>query len=80
MDIIETQIELLQGIIERDGDCIDASWCVICPFAEKCVLNAVTKARLLPKEERVRRAVDKLFTYELEKQLDDEEANDIEVR
>ena len=77
MDRFESQIELLQGIIERDGDCIDASWCVMCPFAEQCVLNAVTKARLLPKEERVRRAVDKLFTYELEKQLNDEETNNI---
>ena len=72
----KTEKQLLEGIIERKGDCVAASWCMMCPFNEACVLNAISKARLLPKEERVKRAVDKLFIEALEEELDDQETND----
>ncbi len=64
---------LLQGIIDKEGDCIDTSWCMMCPFADACVMKAVTDARLLPKEERVKRAYNKLFDELMEKELDEEE-------
>lgn len=73
--IFKSETELLQGIINREGDCISAAWCVMCPFSDACVLQAVNKARLLPKEERVRRAYDKLFNELMEKELDDNEEN-----
>jgi hypothetical protein len=66
----KSEKELLQGIIDRDGDCIDASWCIMCPFANICVSSAIKSAKLLPKEERVKRAFDKLFNEMIEEELD----------
>lgn len=71
MDYIKSEDELLQGIINKEGDCVDASWCLSCPFADKCVSKAITSARrLLPKEERVRLAYEKLFNKLLEKEIE----------
>jgi hypothetical protein len=67
----KTEKELLQGIIDKDGDCIDASWCIMCPFSDACAFKAVRDAKLLPKEERVKRAFDKLFTELVDEELDD---------
>lgn len=73
----KSENELLQGIIDKEGDCIDASWCIMCPFSSACVLSAISKARLLPKEERVKRAFDRLFTEALEEELDGQETNHV---
>jgi len=71
MNIIKTEEEVLQAIIDKDGNCIDAGWCLICPFADKCVSKAITKARkLLPRKTRVRLAQDKLFNELVEKELE----------
>jgi hypothetical protein len=64
---------LLQAIIDIDGDCIKADWCIMCPFAEKCIGRAITEARLLPKEDRARLAYEKLFNELMEKELEDRE-------
>lgn len=70
-EYFKKQVELLERIIESEGDCISAAWCIICPFKEDCISKAVTSARLLPKEERVMRAYDTLFTNALEQELDE---------
>lgn len=67
----KSEKELLQGIIDKNGDCISAAWCLMCPFSNICISKAVSKARLLPKEERVKRAYEKMFTDMLEEELDD---------
>lgn len=65
----ESERQLLENIIKTDGDCINYTWCLACPFATDCVYKAVTHARLLPKEERVRRAFNKLFTEVFEEEI-----------
>lgn len=72
----KSEKELLQGIIDKDGDCISAAWCIMCPFSEVCISRAINEARLLPKEERVKRAYDKLFIDALEEEIDDKENDD----
>lgn len=66
----------MQGIIDKDGDCISAAWCIMCPFSKACISKAISESRLLPKEERVKRAYDKLFIEVLEQEIDDKEEND----
>lgn len=73
----KTEKELLQGIIDRKGDCLDSSWCLMCPFAKACIQKAITHAELLPQEERVKRAYDKLFDELMEKELDDGKTDEI---
>lgn len=73
--IFKSQTELLQGIINREGDCISADWCLQCPFAEICVSKAIKEAKLLPKEERVRKAYEMLFDGLMEEELDDRKEN-----
>jgi len=75
-EIFKSENELLQGIIDKDGDCISAAWCVMCPFSDICVLQAISKAYLLPKEERVRKAYDRLFNDLMENELDESTKND----
>ena len=70
MNIIKTEEELLQIIIDKDGDCVDITLCNLCPFAIKCVNTAIRKARLLPKETRVRLAYEKLFNKLMDKELE----------
>ena len=70
MDIIKTEEEVLQTIIDKDGDCIDVTLCNLCPFVTKCVNTAIRKARLLPKETRVRLAYEKLFNKLMESELE----------
>lgn len=72
MDYIKSEDELLQSIIDTDGDCIKASQCPRCPFAKECVVQAIEVARLLPKETRVRLAYEKLFNKLMENELDNE--------
>jgi len=69
----KTEESLLQAIIDVDGDCIKVEWCMNCPFSSKCISRAITEARLLPKEDRVRLAYEKLFTELLERELNDKE-------
>lgn len=64
---------LLQAIIDVDGDCIKADWCLMCPFSSRCIGRAITEARLLPKEDRARLAYEKLFIELLEQELNDKE-------
>lgn len=63
----------MQGIIDKEGDCISAAWCMMCPFQDACITKAINRAKLLPKEERLKRACDRLFDTLMEKELDDEE-------
>lgn len=67
----KSEKELLQGIINRQGDCIDASWCMMCPFVDACISRAIIDAKLLSKEERVKRAYDRLFDDLMENELDE---------
>lgn len=67
----KSENELLQSIIESNGDCINAYWCAACPFSDACISKAITHRRLLSKEERVKRAVDRLFFKLVEEELDD---------
>lgn len=60
---------LLQGIIDKDGDCVNLAWCLMCPFSDKCISKAITDSRLLPKDERVRLAYEKLFDKLMEEEL-----------
>jgi len=70
MDYIKTEHEILQSIIDTDGNCINASLCLKCPFSSKCIDRAITKARrLLPRETRVRLAYEKLFNELMESEL-----------
>lgn len=71
----KSEKELLQGIIDKNGDCISSDWCLMCPFQKDCVSRAIREQRLLPQEERVKRAYDKLFDDLMEKELDDTEDN-----
>lgn len=75
-NIFKTEKALLQGIIDKEGDCVSAAWCLMCPFQSECVGKAVREAKLLPKEERVRKAYEKLFDELMENELDDEREND----
>lgn len=70
MDCIKSEEELLQAIIEKDGDCVHPSLCLICPFANLCVDRAIRRARLLPKETRVRLAYEKLFNKLMDAELE----------
>lgn len=69
----KSEKELLQGIIDKNGECISAAWCIMCPFSDACISRAINEARLLPKEERVKRAYDKLFNEVFEEELNDKE-------
>lgn len=70
MDCIKSEEELLQAIIDKDGDCVNPSLCLACPFANICIDRAITRARLLPKETRVRLAYEKLFNKLMENELE----------
>ena len=72
----KTEKALLQGIIDREGDCIDTSWCLQCPFMNECVVKAITDAKLLPKEERVKRAYERLFDDLMENELGQDNTNE----
>ena len=74
--IFKSEKHLLQSIIDKDGDCVSAAWCLMCPFQDDCISKAIKDARLLPQEERVRRAYEKLFDELMEKELDDEESEE----
>jgi len=69
--IFKSEKELLQSIIDKEGDCVSAAWCLQCPFQDLCISKAINKAKLLPKEERVRKAYDKLFDELMDKELDE---------
>lgn len=71
MDCIKSEDDILQGIIDTDGDCVRAEWCLKCPFANKCVFKAISLARLLPKQTRVRLAYEKLFNKLMEDELEE---------
>ena len=75
----KTEKELLQGIIDRKGDCISAAWCMMCPFQAACITKAINKAKLLPQEERLKRAAERLFDTLMEEELDDEEKEEEEI-
>lgn len=71
MEFIKSEDELLQYIINIDGNCVCTSTCRYCPFIDKCITIAITKERkLLPKETRVRLAYEKLFNKLMENELD----------
>ena len=70
-NFFDTEEELLQGIIDVKGDCINVSWCIMCPFSNTCIFSAVKNARLLSREKRVKKAVDRLFFKLIEEELDD---------
>jgi hypothetical protein len=73
MNQIKTEHEILQSIIDADGDCINISLCLGCPFAAKCVDKAITRARrLLPKQTRVRLAYERLFNELMENELNEQ--------
>jgi hypothetical protein len=69
MDCIKSEDELLQGIIDKQGDCISPTWCGNCPFIDNCLVRAITYGKLLPKEVRVRMAYEKLFNKLMENEL-----------
>ena len=71
--ILKSEKQLLESIIEREGDCISAAWCLMCPFQKDCISKAINNARLLEKDERVRRAYNKLFDELMEEELDEKE-------
>lgn len=71
-EIFTTEDALMQAIIDVEGDCIKIDWCMMCPFSHKCVSKAISEARLLPKEDRVRLAYDKLFIKVVDEELSDE--------
>lgn len=62
---------LLEAIIAVDGDCLQISWCMMCPFVDICVGKAISQAKLLPKEDRARLAYEKLFNKLMEEELRD---------
>lgn len=70
-EFFKNEDELLQGIISKDGDCVNVAWCLVCPFASECISKAISHARLLPKDQRVRLAYGKLFDKLMENELDD---------
>jgi hypothetical protein len=71
MDFIKTEHEILQNIIDTDGNCLSSTNCKHCPFADKCLGMAITKARrLLPRISRVRLAYERLFNKLMEDELD----------
>ena len=73
MDYIKTEHEILQSIIDTDGNCVNASLCLKCPFASKCIDRAITKVRrLLPRKTRVRLAYEKLFNELMENELNEQ--------
>jgi hypothetical protein len=74
--IFKSERELLQGIINKEGDCISVAWCLMCPFQDACVGRAINEAKLLPKEERVKRAYERLFDQLMENELDDQKEDD----
>ena len=71
-NIFKSERHLLQGIIDKDGDCVSAAWCLMCPFSDDCISRAITHARLLPQEERVQRAYNKLFDELMENELEED--------
>lgn len=71
--VFKSEKELLESIIRVEGKCLNAVWCMMCPFNNECIGSAITKAKLLPEEERVKRAYNKLFDELMEDELDDAE-------
>lgn len=74
--VFKSEKELLEGIIRAEGDCLSADWCLMCPFMDDCVGKAITDAKILPKEERLRKAYDKVFDELMEKELEDDKEED----
>ena len=70
-DEYPTENELLQYIIDAEGDCIKASWCLVCPFCDNCVFNALRGGKLMSREVRVKLASDRLFNKILECELNE---------
>jgi len=70
-DEYPTENQLLQLIIDVDGNCVNASWCLVCPFCDNCVFNALRGGKLISREVRVKLASDKLFNDILEHELND---------
>lgn len=68
---LEPEKELLEKIVESEGNCVYASWCQNCPFLDECAGNAIRNGKLLSKEVRIHKAYDKLFYDEMERELNE---------
>ena len=70
----EAEELVLQYIIDNKGDCLLASWCLVCPFQKECIAKSITDKRsLLPKEIRLRKASDRMFNKLIDEELLDGE-------
>ena len=68
----DSEKQILEDILEKEGDCLDWKNCVRCPFKSKCLLNVITQPKsMYTKRERVNLALNKLTNEIL---LDDKES------
>jgi hypothetical protein len=57
---LQTKEQILDKIIELDGDCLDAKLCKHCPFAPICLPDFLVDRKRPTKSERVQLALDEL--------------------
>lgn len=59
--MLKTHEDILERIVELDGNCLDAKLCSICPFASRCLPDFLKTPRERPtKPERLQMALDVL--------------------
>lgn len=58
--MLKTHEEMLDRIVELDGDCLDAKNCSICPFAALCLPEFLKDRKRPTKSDRVQMALDAL--------------------
>lgn len=72
MEYKKEQLDMLQFIINKDGDCFWYNRCANCPLYSACIGNAMSSGSFMIPEKRVQRAYDILFDTSVEQELLDE--------
>ena len=58
-------IETLEKIVDRQGDCLDSNICQHCPFMQKCLPTFLSRTTRATKTERFEFALDALTNIAL---------------
>jgi hypothetical protein len=64
MGLNNTDIEILQQIVEEEGDCLNSSRCKKCPFRGTCLPEFI-QSKMPSKQKRLQKAEDVLIFHHL---------------